>query len=155
MKPPQNVSEAVRRLNPHLYSGPQKAGLAPVAHSDGVGATHRPPKRIMQSTKPLLNKLEQRFVSHLNQVGYPKPIHAQKITFRLANGLKYTPDVFCFEWSWMGENRLVAWEVKGPWLTDDGVAKLKMFAAAYPEILVLLAWEDKATNQWLQQIVYP
>lgn len=112
-----------------------------------------PPKRIRQSSKPLLNKLEQRFFDHLCL--QHKHLYAQAITFRLANGVRYTPDVFCFDWVWQHETRNVAWEVKGGWFTDDAKVKIKLFAAAYPEILVLLVSDDKATGMWTNQIVYP
>ncbi len=153
---PVNVSESVRRRNPHLYPGKslrnQHGEWEPI--SQGKWETiSKPPKRIRQSTKPLMNKLEQRFFDHL--CIQHKHLYAQAITFRLANGVRYTPDVFCFEWVWQHETRNVAWEVKGPWFTDDAKVKIKLFAAAYPEILVLLVSEDKDTGLWHNQIVYP
>lgn len=135
-----------------IRKGSQSAPTPPTSHPV-VQKVSEQPKRIRQRVKPLMNRLEQRFFDHLCQAH--KPLYAQSITFKIANGLRYTPDVFCFEWHWQGDDRPVAWEVKGPWMTDDAVVKLKVFAAAYPNILVLLVWEDKATGQWLNQIVYP
>jgi hypothetical protein len=79
-----------------------------------------------------------------------KPLIAQGVTFRLANGLRYTPDFFAFDWPSMSSGP-VAWETKGKWFTDDANAKLKMFAAAYPQIRVILAWKDG--GQWQTQRV--
>src|SRR5690242_9154080 len=59
-------------------------------------AIELPRKRIRQSTKPLMNKLEQEWFDHLCRSH--RKLIAQGITFRLANGLRFTPDVFCFEW---------------------------------------------------------
>lgn len=117
-----------------------------------------PKKRIRQSTKPILNKLEREWFDKLVlqaiQCGLPRP-HAQAFTVRLANGVRYTPDCFHFDWPSFGEpNRPTAWEVKGPWMTDDAVCKVKMFATAYPEIRVIMVWRDKG-GIWQEQRILP
>jgi hypothetical protein len=146
---PQDVSESVRRRNPHLYD--KQTGIIPPEACERV---YKP--RIRQSTKPLLNKLEQEWFNvlcgdiHANK---GKRIYPQAITFKLANGLKYTPDCIAFDWVMTGEfERPTAWEVKGPWATDDAIAKVKMFTTAYPEIRVILVWKDD-NKQWCQQRV--
>ena len=135
---PQDVSESTKKRNPHLYQ-------SSTVYADAVI------RRIKQRTKPLLNKLEQEWRERLLLVSLR--IYSQSITFKLANGLKYTPDFFSFDWPSTGEfNRPTAWEVKGPWATDDAIAKVKMFAMAYPEIRVILVWKDD-NKQWCQQRV--
>lgn len=115
-----------------------------------------PPKpRIRQSKKPLMNKLEQEFFNALNAQypNYDRPL-AQAITFRLANGCKYTPDILAFRWPDLkGPDRATAWEVKGKWFPDDAKAKLKMFAHEYREIRVVLLW--KQNGQWCEQEILP
>lgn len=70
------------------------------------------------------------------------------LTFKLANGVKYTPDVCIFYES----GHIQAYEVKGPWMTDDSVVKLKVAAHEYPWVRFLLAW--KVSGQWQVQPVY-
>lgn len=99
-----------------------------------------------------MNKLEQEYFDQL--CTHHIPLYPQSITFKIANGVRYTPDIFCFAWPWRGENMPVAWEIKGPWMTDDAVVKLKVFANAYPHIKVLLASKNKETGLWFNQEVW-
>jgi hypothetical protein len=107
------------------------------------------PKRIRQRTKPLLNKLETEYLNHLCTVHIASAIRPQSIRLQLANGIHYTPDFFVFCVS----GKLRAYEVKGPHAWDDSIAKLKMVARAYPEIVWVLAW--KKDGQWQEQTVLP
>lgn len=115
----------------------------------------KPAKRIRQSTKPLMNKLERRCFDFLQRGLEDKRLIAQGVTFKIANGVRFTPDIFCFNWYWRGEYKPVAWEVKGPWFTDDAKVKLKVLASTYPQIVVLLAWEDPEDGMWEVQQVLP
>ena len=142
--PRMNVSESTKKRNPHLYR---------VILEDGsVGTIVRRPQRLRQSSKPLMNKLEQEWFDVL-RFNTNSIVHCQGIKFKLANGLTYLPDFFCFDWMSAGEfARPTAFEVKGPWATDDAIAKVKMFATAYPEIRVILVWKDD-NKQWQTQRV--
>ena len=125
-----------------------------VGPADNPKPLPKPAKRIRQSSKPILNKLEQEWFDKVSATYNPAKIHAQSATFKLANGLRYTPDLFCFDYRHTDSIiRSTAWEVKGRWFTDDANAKLKMFASLYPEILVMLVW--KQNGQWISQIVLP
>lgn len=110
----------------------------------------KPKKRVRQSSKPEMNKLETEFNSWL---GFDRPSltrRPQAVTFKLANGVRYTPDFYDTE-------TLHAWEVKGSHkgsMRDDASVKLKVFAKEYPEIEVILAWKD-STGQWCQQTILP
>ena len=136
---PQQVSESVRRRNPQLYG--MTTGVAPTGE--------KPPKRIRQSTKPLMNKLEGEFKAWLSAFYPSSRFHPQAIRFRLANGVTYSPDIVSFNWS----GKTTVWEVKGQMAWDDAIVKLKVFASQYPEIDVRLAW--KQNNRWEQQEVLP
>lgn len=104
-------------------------------------AQDKPKKRIRQSSKPLMNKLETEVLAQL-KVRYPSDtFYAQAIKFRLANGVSYTIDVMSLCWS--VTDKPAAWEVKGPHTWDDSIVKLKCFATAYPEIRVHLVWKDE------------
>ena len=114
-------------------------------------------KRIRQSSKPVMNELETEFYATIKDryPNFPKP-RPQSVTFKLANGVRYTPDFFTTCWPrpmGNGQHKAVAWEVKGPWFTDDAAVKLKVFAAEYQDILVILAWKDNGA--WQQQEVLP
>ena len=103
-------------------------------------------KRIRQNTKPMMNKLETEFFESQLKTMYSTPISIQAISFRLANGLRYTPD-------FVSLSNLKAWEVKGAWVDGDSFPKLKMAAAVYPEIVWLLVW--KKNGVWREQRVLP
>ena len=104
--------------------------------------------RIRQSSKPLMNGLETRFHNHMQRKHPDVLFHPQGITFRLANGLRYTPDfTACID------GDLFAFEVKGKWIDGDSVPKIKMFASVYPEWTVLFCWEHN--GGWQQQLVKP
>jgi hypothetical protein len=125
-----------------------------ILEDGSVGTIVRRPQRLRQSSKPLMNKLEQEWFEHLKAIKTNLnhgPL-AQAVKFRLANGLTYCPDMFSFDWSESGElERPTAWEVKGEWFPEHNIAKLKMFAHEYPEIRVILVWRDKETKVWREQ----
>lgn len=144
---PQNVSASVRRRNPHLYN--YATGIAPTGEE--VTIITKPKKRIRQSSKPLMNKLEFSFYSYLSAF-YPSfSFHAQSIRFKLGNGIYYKPDLVCFGWG--DKPRACCWEVKGPYAFRGGFENLKVAAHAYPEVEWRLAW--KIGNEWQQQLVLP
>ena len=138
---PNNPSESTKKRNPHLWA----------VERDEEGKAQRmvlcPPKRIRQSSKPLMNGLEQSFWNEvLNSV---RPgAKAQAIRFRLANGIAYKPDFVD-----LSTQPLMAWECKGPHAFRGGLENLKMAANLYPEIYWVLVW--KKDGQWQQQRVLP
>lgn len=127
-------------LNPFLETAPTK-----------------PAKRIRQDSKPLMNNLETEWLQEL-YADFPEcPIstfRAQAKTYRLANGLRYTPDFTAVINIFPGGLKETAWEVKGKWVDGDSFPKLKMFAAVWPEIRVILAWKD-ARGKWQEQTIFP
>jgi hypothetical protein len=114
----------------------------------------RPATRLRQSSKPLMNKLETEFYGKLDKA---YPIRIQAVTFKLANGLRYTPDFFCAEdyscASGISASFPTAWEVKGAWVDGDSFPKLKMAASVFPEIRWLLVW--KKDGVWQEQEIKP
>ena len=138
------ISESTRKRNPEIY------GKAPC-----LGGETRPTakRRLRQSSKPLLNRLETEYLNHL-QSRWTNKFYPQAMTFRLASGLKYTADFFAFDFPWTGEaSGPTAFEVKGPWFPEHNRVKIKAFAAAYPEIRVLLVWRENGL--WQSQRVNP
>lgn len=117
----------------------------------------RPSRRIRQDTKPLLNKLETKFLNRIKDLypNYP-PIRAQAKTFRLCNGVRFTPDLSCSIWPVEnGAARETCWEIKGPKSWDDAIVKVKMAAHEFPEICWRFVWKDKTTKEWCEQILLP
>lgn len=131
------ISPGVRRLNPKLYGDP--ALVLHDQHGKPTAQVEKPKKRIRQSTKPLMNRLEAEFYERIKTPS----VHIQAITLKLANGLRYTPDFFC------AQSRC-AWEVKGKWVDGDSFPKLKMAASVWPDIHFILVWKDK-DGQWTSQ----
>lgn len=106
--------------------------------------TVKPTKRIRQSAKPLLNKLEQEWLDFYGK--WFDVVHAQDIRFKLANGIWYKPDFVCFKVS-------TCWEVKGPHAFRGGFENLKVAANKYPEFKWVLVWKEHGA--WKEQHVLP
>jgi hypothetical protein len=121
-------------------------------HPKANAVLAKPKKRIRQSSKPLLNKLESEFLLQL-KAWYPFTFHCQAIKFKIGNGVTFCPDIVCFNWNSHGS--LAVWEVKGPHAWDDSIVKLKVFASTYPDIAVHLAWKDKKLGAFRVQDIKP
>ena len=104
-------------------------------------------KRIRQSSKGP-NKLEREAFNIVNQWNIDMTIRHHCLTFALANGVKYTPDIVGIR-----PGRMNCWEIKGPKMWDDAVVKLKVAASMWPDIKWLLMWKDD--GQWHEQEILP
>jgi len=133
---PQQVSESVRRRNPHLY-GTAFGG-------DYIPPDPPKPRRIRQSTKPLMNKLEGEWLAFYGK-WFPV-IYPQSIRFKLANGVWYKPDFIALK-------EMTCWEIKGPHAFRGGFENLKVAAHQYTEFKWVLCW--KADGGWKEQVVLP
>jgi hypothetical protein len=141
---PHHVQERLVHDNPGVFAPLQTAK----AMLDAM-----PGKRIRQSSAPKMNKLESEYFAILSAQfpNYPRP-HAQAVRFQLANGVTFTPDIFCFHWPDIeGPATPTAFEVKGRHAWDDAIVKLKVAASAYPEVRWVLVWKPGAT--WSEQKV--
>jgi hypothetical protein len=144
---PREPSAAVKRLNPSVFE-PVVAQKCPQDASEAP----KPSKRIRQSTKPLLNKLEEEFLEHLQTIWLTSRIQSQSIRFKLGNGIWYKPD---FVVPMVGHTceALVAYEVKGPHAFRGGFENLKVAASLYPWIKWILVWKED--GEWREQEVLP
>lgn len=122
----------------------QSHGTPPPSHFDPPGGV-KTPKRIRQSSKPLLNALEREFQCFV-QAHTDLSLVPQSIRFMLANGIWYKPDFVCF-------CPLVCYEIKGPHAFRGGFENLKVAASRYPQFTWKLMWKQGA--QWKEQIVLP
>jgi hypothetical protein len=153
---PKQVSESVRRRNPELYGrSPLQQAIHAWKHGDGKFPTAeppKPPKRIRQSTKPLMNKLEQDWFEVLRcrwSIVVP-----QGMRFMLANGVWYKPDFIAFPCGLESQSTaLRAYECKGPHAFRGGKENLKLAAHKYPYIVWTLVW--KHDGKWQEQRIYP
>jgi hypothetical protein len=76
----------------------------------------------------------------------------EAVTFKLGNGLKYTPDYMVVKTKGSAE-WIEFHEVKGEKVWEDSIVKLKATAAKYPYFKFVMAqWVDK---QWVIQEVLP
>lgn len=106
-------------------------------------------KRIRQSSKPLMNKLETDWLNKLRSERPTVTYLPQSVRLKIATGAWYKPDVFCFEF-------LMAYECKGPKFVkgcSKGLLALKVAAKEYPQIRFVLVWREK--GQWFEQPVIP
>ena len=115
-------------------------------------------KRVRQSAKPLMNKLEAEFYARIKNEypNYPE-VRLQAKRYRLGNGIWYKPDFTCSAYpvtvGEIGPARETAWEVKGPHAFRGGFENLKVAAATFPEVRWILVWKEN--GQWKQQEVLP
>lgn len=110
--------------------------------------TARTPKRLRQSSKPLLNKLETEWY-HVLKSTYPAdcPVFSQAVRFRLGNGIWYKPDFIV--WG----AHVYGYEVKGKHAFRGGFENLKVAASIYKQIKWYLVWKEN--GQWQEQEILP
>lgn len=104
-----------------------------------------PKPRLRQREGTGANKLETAFLDYLNGQHITGNIRYNAVSFELANGLRYKPDVTV--------NMKVAYEVKGPWASRDAFPRLKMAARLYPELDWYLATKAKGGGWDIQKIL--
>jgi hypothetical protein len=105
-----------------------------------------PRKRLRQRSTPKLNKLEQEAFLMVNQQHTDMTIRHHSVTFDLANGVRYTPDIVGIrKWA------MICWEIKGPHSWDDAIVKLKVAASVWPDIKWILLWKEN--GQWHEQVI--
>jgi len=146
MKPPNQVSEAVRKLNPSIYGGAQADPLV-----NAITLLEKS-KRIRQDQKPLMNKLESDWLNHLRTI-LPAGtlIHSQSWRVKIANGAWFKVDHCAFV-----AGRWMAWECKGPKQGKNvarGMLALKCAASSFPDVDWILVWRE--AGQWRTQKVIP
>ena len=125
----------------------RKSGYLPFK-PDALAAPE-PPKRLQQTSKPLLNQTEERYLGMLKSMGY-STIFVQAITLRLDPPFKsYRPDLAYFH-----QYALVFVEVKGPHrFREKGIAKAALAAKTYPQFRFELAeWTGK---EWKESVLTP
>lgn len=108
----------------------------------------KPAKRVRQSSKPLMNKLENDFYKYLLANFTANLIKIQSLRFKLGNGIWYKPD-FVITSAWTQ-----CYEVKGPHAFRGGFENLKVAAGLYAELKWLLVWKDEA-GTWQKQVILP
>lgn len=113
-------------------------------------ATPKANRRIRQSQKPLLNKLETEAMAWLRTT-YPHfKFQPHCMRLEIANGCWFSPDIVG---TCDGTRNVSLHEVKGPMAWDDAIVKLKVVARAWPCFSVSIMW--KIDGQWKEQLVLP
>jgi len=115
-------------------------------------------KRLSQSQKPVLNKLEERFLEKLKVDYADLTIYSQALRLELARGHWYKPDFFIPDAIiHLGTNRkfALAYEVKGPHAFRGGFENLKVAARIHTWCMFYLVWWDKAAGGWQRQKILP
>lgn len=136
------ISAATRKRNAHYW--PEKVGAFDGPTFDApISLPKKTAKRIRQSDKPLLNKLEAEWLRILEQENLT--IYSQAVKLRLGNGVWYCPDFMTLVGS------VKCWEVKGPKVFDDSIVKLKCAASLFRGIEFILVWKENGL--WNKQIV--
>ena len=147
-----NALEWARMVKTDWSKVPIGPGPFPEGLVTGPAPVIKSMKRIRQSSKPLLNKTEERLYAYLKAFYPSLRIHAQAKKVRVANGCWYTVDFYAVPDCPTG--RPLNWECKGDCAWDDAIVKLKVAATTYPDEAWFLMWED-GTNNWLTQEVLP
>ncbi len=156
---PRNQAEVIAQLNP-VRSGPacSENGILGMSNREIAGEQK---KRLRQSTKPVLNKLETRFHEKLmkDYTGPRDKIFCQAVRFELARGIWYKPDFFlpAVTPSAADPHRYrpaLAYEVKGPKSFRGGFENLKVAARVHSWAKFFLVWEDE-DRVWQRQEILP
>jgi hypothetical protein len=116
--------------------------LRPIRQPEPVVQKPKAPQLLRQNKKGP-NKLEAAFAAVLRAENPGVQIREQAVTLLLANGVRYTPDMFIME---LG--RLEAFETKGH-MRDDAAVKIKIAAAIWPQITFWLVW--RKAGVWHRQ----
>ena len=83
---------------PPRYQAQVAKQLYPIAQMKAAGLDPTPAKkRLRQSSKPLMNKLEEAFYGHLLRTIPREMIFPQAIRLEISNGHWYKPDFFVCE----------------------------------------------------------
>ena len=112
-----------------------------------AGFSVKQPKRIRQSSKPLLNKTECRWLEILTSRGVVG-VMAQAITLRLDPPFQsYRPDL-----AYLGASGLTFVECKGPHrFREKGIAKAALAAKTYPQFrFELVEWTG---SEWKESVL--
>ena len=124
----------------------------PPLTADEAATMPKPKKRLRQSSKPLMNKLETEFYNHLVAQATPTAsIFPQAIRLELARGHWYKADFFVP--GGYGSDCGCFYEVKGPHAFRGGFENLKVAARRYPFFQFALVWLDD--GKWQEQVVLP
>lgn len=112
------------------------------------------PKRLRQSTKPVMNGLETRFYEERltpDYVANGETVLIQAVRLELARGIWYKVDFFL---PGVKHSRgALAYEVKGPHAFRGGFENLKVAARVHPWVTFYLVWEFEGA--WKRQEVLP
>jgi len=138
----------IDRFNQRTQEQIRKQLVPPQSKGIGMFELAKEHKRIRQSQKPLLNKLEQECLEWLRLRYDDADIFKQAIRFMLANGHWYKPDFVTWD-----EHCTIGWEVKGPFAHRGGFENLKVAAHQYRRMCWVLLWKEK--GEWQQQSVLP
>lgn len=148
MKEIPHGSESFRKLNPNLLPRMYVPAEGGGFDCEKTLELTKPPRRIRQSTKPLLNKLEQEWYSRQCAFFPSRTFYMQSIRFKLANGIWYKPDAVSIDFL-----PPTCWEIKGPHAFRGGFENLKVAAHQYPNIHWILVWKEN--RNWQEQEVLP
>lgn len=140
---PENVSESVRRRNPHIYGGSQTHANAPTTHPDtleGIKTPKTPEDRLNKTEREFLERLRNDVYGHMQHIGI------QSLTLQLGFDCRYTPDF----WTRMQGGDFRLWEVKG-FMRDDARVKLITAARMFPFWTFVLV--QKVKGEWRERII--
>lgn len=137
------MKKSLTKLDKAIDSG----AIASPCNPDSQTSPRKPKPRLRQSQRPLMNGLESEWHGTV-MCSEAKHVRAQSLTFRLANGLRFTPDT-----TYQLNGQPCADEVKGPYAREDSTIKLKMAANLYPEWRWRLVY--KRDGQWVTETILP
>jgi hypothetical protein len=151
---PQDVSPAVRKLNPHLYGG--KTLYEIFREEEHTIRPIEPDLTLKPCTdEQKLNKTERDYLRHLRML-LPKDayIGIQNITLKLADDCRFTADFSYIDCS--GRMTFVdtkAKHGKKVHIEDDALVKIKVAARTFRWARFVIAYKEN--DQWTEREVKP
>lgn len=122
---PEDPSDDVKRLNPHLYPSIEPR---PLKIETSVTLTNRP-----TTDEAKLNKNERDYLAWLRTMK-DQWIGIQCLTFKLAHDCRYTPDFFALD-----DTGLRAIDCKGGHTWEDSLIKARVAARLFPWCRFIIA----------------
>lgn len=118
----------------HTCSPPKKT--RPSTYGRGTGRSKRDGE---------MGKLEAEFFEHVQMQPTTAWVRFEGITFRLAKGSSYTPDLVVM----LTSGEIICYEVKGYWLANART-KVKVVAEMFPFHFVGVM-KDRKTKEWVME----
>lgn len=135
---PERVAEHTARIRGGVPQGPGPSAAPPVPKGPVKAKKKRNIDDLgLNRTERLL--LDEILIPTFHEVGI------QRITLKIADSCRYTADFDTVD----EDGNLILWDAKGGKIWEDSIIKMKVVAATYPWIRVIMAQKKAKAKEWI------